>query len=216
MPRPPRKRDAQATQARLLETAAREFARVGFAGARIDAIAERARTNKRMIYAYFGDKDGLYRAVLDAHLALAFAVDGPVPASPRAQVERLLRAYFGFLSTHRDFVRLLAWEALSTEKRNRRILIDRVAPALEQLHQVVRQGIAAGAFRADLVPRELWMSVNAFFLGYFLQEPLVEALWDADLGTPRARAATFSQFLRLLMDGVVARATPRSRRTRPA
>jgi len=202
MPRPPRKRDAQATQARLLETAAREFARVGFAGARIDAIAERARTNKRMIYAYFGDKDGLYRAVLDAHLALAFAFEGPPATAPRAQVEQILRAYFEFLSAHRDFVRLLAWEALSTEKRGRRILIDRVIPALEPLHAVVRRGIAEGAFRSDLVPRELWMSVNAYFVGYFVQEPLVEAIWGTDLAAPRARAATLSQFLRLLMDGI--------------
>ena len=202
MPHPPRKRDAQATQARLLETAAREFARAGYAGARIDAIAERARTNKRMIYAYFGDKDGLYRAVLDAHLAAAFAVDGPPAATARAQVEQLLRAYFEFLSAHRDFVRLLAWEALSTEKRGRRILLDRVGPTLDALHAVVRRGVAEGAFRSDLVPRELWMSANAFFVGYFVQEPLVEALWGADLGAPRARRATLDQFLRLLMDGI--------------
>jgi hypothetical protein len=49
------------------------------------------------------------------------------------------------------------------------------------------------------------MSVNAFFLGYFVQEPLVEALWETDLGTPRAQAATVKQFLRLLMDGIGAR-----------
>jgi TetR/AcrR family transcriptional regulator len=220
VPRPHRKRDAQATRARLLQAATREFARAGFAGARVDAIADRARTNKRMIYAYFGSKDGLYRAVLDAHLALAFAVDGPAPAAPRAQVERLLRAYFVFLSDHPDFVRLLAWEALSTEARSRRILLDRVIPALEPLHAVVGRGIAEGAFRRDLVPRELWMSANAFFLGYFIQEPLVEAIWEADLGTARARAATLQQFLRLLMDGIGAApggpVTPSARRRPPA
>lgn len=202
MPRPPRKRDARATRARLLEAAAGEFARAGFAGARIGAIADRARTNKRMIYAYFGDKAGLYRAVLDAHLALAFAAEGPAPAAPRAQVEQLLRAYFGFLSDHPGFVRLLAWEALSRERRGRRILVDRALPALEPLHEVVRRGVAEGAFRADLVPRELWMSVNALFVGYFVQEPLVEAAWGEDLGAARARAATLRQLLRLLLDGV--------------
>jgi len=205
MTKPTRKRDAQATQARLLETAAREFARTGYAGARIDAIADRARINKRMIYVYFEDKDGLYRAVLDAHLTRAFAADGPAAVSPRAEVERLLRGYFEFLAQHREFVRLLAWEALSQEGRGRRLLIDRAIPALEPLHAVVRQGIAQGAFRADLVPRELWMSVNAFFIGYFVQEPLVEALWETDLGTPRARATTLTQFLRLLMDGIGAK-----------
>jgi TetR/AcrR family transcriptional regulator len=205
MTKPTRKRDAQATRTRLLEAATREFARTGYAGARIDAIADRARINKRMIYVYFGDKDGLYRAVFDAHLTGAFAVDGPAAISPRDQLDQLLRRYFEFLAGHREFVRLLAWEALSPERRARRPLIDRVIPAMKPLHAVVRQGIAQGAFRADLVPRELWMSVNAFFIGYFVQEPLVEDLWETGLGTPAARAATFTQFLRLLMDGIGAK-----------
>jgi TetR/AcrR family transcriptional regulator len=202
MPTAPRKRDAQATRARLLEIAAAEFARVGFAGARVDAIADLARVNKRMIYAYFGDKDGLYRAVLDAHLVAAFSVVGPAAPTPRGQVERLLTAYFAFLAGHPDFVRLLAWEALSQEGRGRRVLVERVLPVLAPLHAVVRRGVAAGDFRADVAPREFWMSANAFFLGYFIQEPLVGALWKADLTTRRARAAALRQFLRLLLDGI--------------
>jgi AcrR family transcriptional regulator len=57
-------RDAEATRRRLLDAAAAEFARLGIAGARVDRIAEAARTNKAQIYHYFGSTDGLFVAVL--------------------------------------------------------------------------------------------------------------------------------------------------------
>src|SRR5918911_2945455 len=62
-------RDALATQRRILNAALKEFAAKGIAGARVDAIAARARTNKRMLYYYFGSKDGLFREILRQRLA---------------------------------------------------------------------------------------------------------------------------------------------------
>ena len=52
--------------AEILSVATKEFADKGLAGARIDEIAAATRTSKRMIYYYFGNKDGLYVAVLEA------------------------------------------------------------------------------------------------------------------------------------------------------
>src|SRR6266446_6338881 len=54
-------RDAEATRRRLLDAAAAEFAASGIAGARVDRIAEAARSNKAQIYHYFGSKDGLFQ-----------------------------------------------------------------------------------------------------------------------------------------------------------
>ena len=59
-------RDAERTRAELLEVATEVFAEQGLSGARVDEIAERTRTTKRMIYYYFGGKEQLYRAVLEA------------------------------------------------------------------------------------------------------------------------------------------------------
>src|SRR5882724_13127637 len=61
--RPPR--DAGRTQAAILEAATQEFARHGLGGARVDRIAARAKTNKRMLYYYFGGKEDLFLAVLE-------------------------------------------------------------------------------------------------------------------------------------------------------
>ena len=61
----PQRRDPVATRKKLLTAARLEFARHGFAGARVDEIAERAGVNKQLVYHYFGDKDALYLAVLE-------------------------------------------------------------------------------------------------------------------------------------------------------
>jgi len=60
-----RQNDPEGVQRNILEVATAEFAREGFSGARVDAIANRTRTSKRMIYYYFGSKEGLYLAVLE-------------------------------------------------------------------------------------------------------------------------------------------------------
>jgi len=61
-------RDAAATRARILGAAVAEFSAVGLAGARVDRIAEASGSNKRMIYVYFGDKEGLFEAALQTAL----------------------------------------------------------------------------------------------------------------------------------------------------
>lgn len=201
-----RPRDAEATRAALLERATREFADRGYDGARVDVIAEAAGINKRMIYAYFGDKDGLYLAVLDACLARALELGGEGAVAPgatlRARVEGIIRRFFEYLGANPDFVRLLAWESLSTDRRGRRILLDRLEAGLAPMKAIVRQGVEEGVFRRDLDPRTFLLSVNSLLLGYFNVRHVVEALWKRDLATPAAGEAVLRQFLRILLDGI--------------
>src|SRR5512133_2313872 len=108
--RTPRPRDADTTRRRLLDAATAVFAEHGFAGARVDEIAERAGVNKRMIYAYYGDKEGLYREVLSSRLAAPAASASLVDAAdPRQALEELVRWYFRLVSEDRAFARLLGW-----------------------------------------------------------------------------------------------------------
>ena len=59
-------RDPEGMRIRILEAAKQEFAAHGLAGARVDRIASKAGANKRMLYYYFGNKDDLFLAVLEA------------------------------------------------------------------------------------------------------------------------------------------------------
>ncbi|WP_031071013.1 TetR family transcriptional regulator [Streptomyces sp. NRRL WC-3742] len=105
--------DSTATKERILTAAAAEFAAHGVAGARVDRIAASARANKRAIYDYFGDKDGLFAAVLERLMAdLAEAVP-PGDDDLASYAGRL----FDHHRAHPEALRLLLWEALEMGDR---------------------------------------------------------------------------------------------------
>jgi AcrR family transcriptional regulator len=103
-------RDPERSRGRILAAALREFAAKGFAGARVDEIARRAAINKRMLYHYFGDKEGLFREVLRRKISERGAVASAASDDP---VENL-PFWFEFTCKDADWLRLLEWEALQT------------------------------------------------------------------------------------------------------
>ena len=157
-------RDAEATQKRILDAARKEFAAKGIAGARVDEIARRARTNKRMIYYYFGSKEGLFREILRRKLADSTSrLRAPVE---RPHGERLAERQATHLEDP-DYIRLLMWEALETAStRGKRKLV-----AEEERAEVYRAFIesivaeqAAGRLPADLDPAQLALTELALTL----------------------------------------------------
>lgn len=104
-------RDAEATRRRILEAAAIEFAEHGIAGARVDRIATAAASNKQLIYQYFGNKDGLFRAVVARELARA--TEGV--EFPSDDLERYAGAYFDFAMANPRLMRLVAWCGLEVK-----------------------------------------------------------------------------------------------------
>ena len=103
----PAVRDAVATKARILEAAFGEFTKSGFAGARVDHIASKAKVNKALLYHYFADKEQLFRFVLEAKMAelSKITID---PANCAESVGK----FFDFYAANRWMARLLMWEAL--------------------------------------------------------------------------------------------------------
>ena len=86
-------RDPEATKARILAAARREFSAKGISGARVDAIAARAKVNKRMLYYYFESKEGLFREILRRRLhertRRCAPAPSPIPAgSPKGRPTR--------------------------------------------------------------------------------------------------------------------------------
>ncbi|MFV2197664.1 TetR family transcriptional regulator [Nocardiopsis sp. LOL_012] len=99
----------ETTRALLLQAARDEFAEHGIAGARVDRIADRAGINKQRIYAYFGDKEQLFRYVaVEALDELSTAVTLPDDKDPAAYVARV----FDYHRSHPEVLRLLLWESL--------------------------------------------------------------------------------------------------------
>ena len=104
-------RDADRTQREILDVATSEFAERGFAGARVDEIADRTRTTKRMIYYYFGSKERLFVAVLERAYAEIRAAEQTIDVDhldPVAAIRRLAELTFDHHESHPDFIRLVA------------------------------------------------------------------------------------------------------------
>jgi AcrR family transcriptional regulator len=101
-------RDSTATRKRILDAATAEFARFGLAGARVDRIAERAEANKQLIYAYYGSKEKLFDAVLEANVA--FLLD-TVPFNPH-NLPGYAGELFDFAVAHPELARLVRWHQL--------------------------------------------------------------------------------------------------------
>lgn len=113
-----RTRDADRTRREILAAATEEFSARGLLGARVDAIAERIRSTKRMIYYYFGSKEGLYREVLaDAYRGTREREQGlgldALP--PEEALRELVRSTLCYDATHEHFVRLVLFENLLDE-----------------------------------------------------------------------------------------------------
>ena len=188
IPQSPR---AEATRQRILDAALREFAAHGLAGARVDEIAARAGANKRMLYAYFGNKEDLWVAVLEAAYAhkrgeeRALQVDDLPPAEA---MSRLVRFNLRYTARHPEFVALLNQENL-----HRAAYLARsesvpalYSPLLETLREVLRRGAEERVFRDGLDPVQAYITIVA--LGHFYVSNLhtLSAIFGAGLGAEAA------------------------------
>jgi len=158
MPRRPTKssRDPERTRCRILAAALHEFARHGFAGARVDAIARRSGTNKRMLYHYFGDKGGLFSAVLRQKITERAR---RVQAAATGR-ESELAPWFEQNCRDTDWVRLLAWESLQPARGKIMDEAERRKHALNGIKRI-RQRQAAGALIKDVKPELLQLALAA-------------------------------------------------------
>ncbi len=158
--------DPDAVKADILSTATKVFAKRGFAGARISEIVEKTRTSKRMIYYYFGDKQGLYLAVLEAAYAGVRAGEDALlldEVDPLTALTRLVEFTFDYHRQNPDYVRLVAIENIhhATHLAQSNSIPKVNVPAIGKLEDICGQGIEAGLFRKDMDPVALHWLINS-------------------------------------------------------
>ena len=181
------------SKATILQAAIREFAREGLAGARIDNISHAAKVNKALIYYYYIDKDKLYGATLDYvfqmrtdRLMKVLREDVP----PGEKILRYVGAFFDYLVEfpfHRDMIQR---EVLVLERKSqmKRVIHRYVRPLYEELHKVVKAGIAAGIFRT-VDPAQFIPMMGALVMQYFGNAPLMKLINNEDPMKPDKLAA---------------------------
>ncbi len=154
--RPPGARNPERTRARILAAALKEFAARGFAGTRVDAIARRAAINKRMLYHYFGDKEGLFRAVLRRKICERQTWAESLSGDPAES----LAFWFEAACKDLDWVRLLEWEALQ-EADKRLIDAKQRRAAVANGLKRIRQRQSRGQISRDLDPRHVMLAMRS-------------------------------------------------------
>jgi TetR/AcrR family transcriptional regulator len=212
------RRNAEQTREKILEEGTVVFAERGPDATTVELLARKAGVNRRMLYHYFGSKEGLYQAVIrrayeelsSAEVELAHML---LPAEEL--LEKMIRAYYGFLAGHPEVVRLLTWENLRRGRAARELGLSTLkAPIIQALSIALERGRREGRFRRDIDERQLLISCMALSYFYFSnRHTLSEALGD-DLGSAAAIERRVRHVLNLLLDGI--RAGNGAHRARPA
>ncbi|MFC9893622.1 TetR/AcrR family transcriptional regulator [Nocardia sp. NPDC127579] len=182
-----RRRDAERTRARLLAAALDVFAAKGFAGARVQEIADRAGVNKQLITYYFGGKDGLYQALQQQWLQ----VEGGF-AAPELPLDELAAAYLRNSFDDSRMSRLLAWEGLA--ESSGAAPVDYAPEDLSDL----RRRQADGQFPADVDPGVFLLTVMGAALVPTVLPQVVRRVTGLDPTSPEFRSH-YTEHLRRLI-----------------
>ncbi len=184
-----RKLDPERTRQSILAAAHDEFALHGLSGARVDAIAARTNTVKRMIYYYFGSKEGLYLAVLeDAYAAIRTAEAGLNLDSlpPVEAIRTMVEFTFDYQSAHPDFVRLVSIENIHHGRfiaQSARIQAINIT-VLDMLRTILQRGQTDGVFRPDLDPVDVHMLISALAFFRVSNRHTFGVLFQRDMAAP--------------------------------
>ncbi len=181
-------RDAERTRAKILTAAAAEFAKKGFAGARVDAIAASSAANKRMIYYYFSSKDGLYTSVLERAYEemraseTALALDH---LEPLAAIRKLAEFKFDYYVANPTVIALLNGENMLDAhylKRSDR-LRKMHASLVETIERLLKRGVRQGVMRRGVDPLHLYVSLSALSYFYFSNASTLSTAFGRKLAT---------------------------------
>jgi len=198
---------ADLIKADILEVATAEFAEKGLSGARVDEIAERIRTSKRMIYYHFGSKDGLYRAVLAHCYGRIRAIESTLDLGARPPLEalaHLVRFTFDYQLANADFIRLVMVENIHRAEHIAQMpeLHDLNLRVIESLRDLCARGAAEGVMRPDVDPMDLHMSISALCFFNVSNQHTFSAIFDLDMVSPAATAARRASITDLILRSV--------------
>src|SRR5262245_44069805 len=185
------RRDPDRTRNAILVAAQAEVAANGLSGARLDAIARRARANKRMIYHYFGSKSGLYLAALERVYEDLRGTERTLDLArfpPAMAIRRLIEFTFDYSRAHPEMISLINNENLHRARHLRRSKKVRElhSPFVAMIGDILKRGVAKGVFRPGLDPVDLYITIAAVGYFYLSNNWTLSAIFGRDLGTDAA------------------------------
>jgi AcrR family transcriptional regulator len=198
------RRNPARNQERILQAATEEFARYGLGGARVDRIAARAGANKRMLYYYYGNKEDLFLAVLEAryaHIRRAELGLHLLDLDPVQGVRRLVAFTWDYYLKHPEFLTLLNSENLHRARhlRRSRDIAAMHSPLIALLRDLLLRGERAGKFRKGVDPVQLYISIAALGYFYLSNRHTLSTIFERDLLSPKSKAERLKHMTELVL-----------------
>jgi AcrR family transcriptional regulator len=189
-----RKNDPDGTKENIIAVATEEFVSSGFSGARVDQIAERTKTSKRMIYYYFGSKEGLYLAVLERAYQKIRSLETRLnleDLSPEDAMRTLVGSTFDHDDANPDFIQLVSIENIHRAEhlRNTDVLQKANSGIIAILSAILERGYKESAFKRRIDPVDLHQMISALCFFRVSNRHTFGAIFDRDLmeGALKAR-----------------------------
>src|SRR5437879_10177403 len=203
---PPSKRtnDPERTKRDILEVAMQEFASEGYSGARVDTIAAKTRTSKRMIYYYFGGKEQLYLAVLEEAYRSIRTLESRLDSEKYGAEEalrRLVDATFDHDERNPNFIRLVSIENIHRARHLKRSaeLRELNSTVIATLRRILERGREEGVFRRDVDPIDLHLAISSYCFFRVANRHTFGTLFDRDLSEPKVLAKSRMQIVEMIL-----------------
>jgi len=213
----PQKRNADATRAKILQAALSEFSERGLPAASTDDIAERCGVNKRMIYYYFGSKEGLYLAALESVYEDLVALEKEIAIEhldPPAAIEAMVNLKIDYYVANPHFISFLSMENFYKARhlRKSKKLDMFKSPLTEVIARILERGQRSGQFRHDVDPVDFYVSICGLCIMYFTNQHTLGVIF----GRSMARDANIQRHKRTVIDIVLSYLqTPEAERAQP-
>jgi TetR/AcrR family transcriptional regulator len=188
-----KRRNPDRTREVILAAAQIEFAGKGLDGGRVDRIARRAKVNKRMIYHYFGNKQGLYLTALERVYADLRGTERKLVFThldPETAIRRLVEFNFDYMRQHPELISLINNENLHRAKhlRTSKTVRELHSPLVASIGEILKRGVEQGIFREGLDPMQIYITTAAVGFFYLSNNWTLSAIFGIDLGTAAACA----------------------------
>ncbi|MCP4314904.1 MAG: TetR/AcrR family transcriptional regulator [Hyphomicrobiales bacterium] len=197
-------RNPEQTRSNILSAATTEFAAHGLEGGRTDRIAKQAGVSKRMLFHYFGSKEGLFQAVLESNYAEIRSAESKLQLSsliPEEAMAELVEFSFNWFLTHPEFVPLLNEANLHKGRHVRASskVQKLTTPLVERIGDVLKRGADAGTMRPEVDPVELYMSIAGASYFYFSNRHTLSVIFDRDLMNDAALSRRRQHIVELIL-----------------
>jgi AcrR family transcriptional regulator len=198
------RRDPAKNQERILKAATAEFARSGLGGARVDRIAARAGANKRMLYYYYGNKEALFLAVMEASYAKIRTAERSLKlgeTDPVEGIRRLVEFTWAYYLRNPEFLTLLNSENLHKARHIKRSkdIPAMHSPFVATIEDLLARGVKAGKFRRGVDAVQLYISIASLSYFYQSNRHTLSTVFARDLFAPRHRAERLKHMVELVL-----------------